>query len=196
MKTAAGNQPDQSEPVIGNTCLMTVLLSSVLVLSACGDEGMDPPAATGGQPAPVAERNDPVNGQPGTSATPSNAYTIGNKRYFFDVTDHTVEELQALLERIEEITEASPETFDELEVVMVLHGPDIGLFTQANYKQNRKLVDLAAKLDAFNIVDMKACETAMNSLGYKQSDIPPFIETVPYAPAEIERLQEQGYINL
>ena len=139
----------------------------------------------------TASRPDSAISPPATTG-----YYIDNKRYFFDVTDHTVEELQALLERIDEITEASPETFDELKIVMILHGPDIGLFTRSTYEQNQKLVNLAAKLDAINVVDMKACETAMDSLGYALTDIPPFIETVPYAPDEIKRLQQNGYINL
>lgn len=143
----------------------------------------------------------PVENYQGPSTIPAAGsggagYNIDNTRYFFDVSDHTVEELEALLVRIEEITDASPETFDRLEIVMILHGPDIGLFTRANYEHNRRLVDLAAKLDAFRVVDMKACEASMDSLGVNRGDIPAFIESVPYAPDEIRRLQEQGYINL
>lgn len=123
-------------------------------------------------------------------------FEIDNKHYLFDVNDHTIEELQDLLERIEEITEASPEAFDDLKLVMVLHGPDINLFTKKNYLENKSIVDLAAKLDAFEIVDMKVCDTAIDKLGFDRKEIPAFIESVPYAPDTMRSLQEQGYINL
>lgn len=173
--------------------LLSVGLS--LMLAHCGEADTQTPATTVSSKTTLAQQSpEPDNSFEAPAATTS--FTIDNTRYFFDVSNHTVDELHALLERIEEITEASPETFDQLEIVMVLHGPDINLFTEKNYRQNEKLITLAAKLDAFKVVDMKACETAMNSLGIDQSEIPPFIETVPYAPAEIQRLQEQGYINL
>ena len=122
--------------------------------------------------------------------------TIENKRYLFDVTQNTKEELKELLARIDEIMEASPEMFDELEIVMVLHGPDINLFTENNYTMNKELVDLAEKLDAFKVVDMKVCETTMDSLGVNNTELPSFIETVPYALDTINDLREQGYVNL
>ena len=129
-------------------------------------------------------------------ANGNNQIEIDNKHYLFDVTEHTIEELQDLLERIAEVTEASPEAFNQLKIVMVLHGPDIDLFTQKNYEVNKSVVDLAAKLDAFDIVDMKVCETAINNLGFNRNDIPAFIESVPYAPDTIRNLKQQGYINL
>lgn len=172
-----------------------VMLAGILTTISCSENDADQSSSiTNTGTGPTVNSNDGSE----TEKTPATTtgFTIANKRYFFDVTDHSVEELQALLERIEEITEASPETFNELKIVMILHGPDIGLFTQSNYEQNQKLIDLAAKLDAFNVVDMKVCETAMNSLGVNLSEIPPFIESVPYGPAEITRLQREGYISL
>ena len=123
-------------------------------------------------------------------------FNVGNKSYLFDVTDHSLEELEALLVRAEEITQMSSDDYDDLEIVMILHGPDIDWFTQQNYKQNKQLVDLAARLDAYDIIDMKVCETAMDSLGVERTEIPPFIESVPYSPDEMKRLLQEGYINL
>jgi len=195
MKTAVRNQQGTHRMIIKKTRFVFAVLAGILTMISCSENDAD-------QSSSIINTvtGQVVNNNTGseTAKTPAKTteFAIANKRYFFDVTDHSVEELQALLERIEEITEASPETFDELKIVMILHGPDIGLFTQSNYEQNQKLIDLAAKLDAFNVVDMKVCETAMNSLGVKQSEIPPFIESVPYAPAEITRLQREGYISL
>jgi len=57
-------------------------------------------------------------------------------------------------------------------------------------------VDLAAKLDAFNVIDVKMCNTMMNQLSVDKQEIPAFIEVVPYGPDEVEKLQEKGFIKL
>ena len=121
---------------------------------------------------------------------------LKNKHYLFDVTEHSLEELKDLLSRVDEVTEASPETFNDLEIVMVLHGPDIDYFTKKNYLKNKSVVDLAAKLDTVKTIDMKVCKTTMDSLGVERKEIPDFIETVPFAPETITHYKEQGYINL
>jgi len=121
---------------------------------------------------------------------------LDKSRYLFDVTEHSVEDLLSLLNRIDEIAESGQAGYEELDIVMILHGPDINMFTYQNYDENKPLVDLAAKLDAFNIIDMKVCETSLPVVGVLRQDIPPFIESVPYAPTEKKRLTNEGYINL
>jgi uncharacterized protein len=121
---------------------------------------------------------------------------IENKNYLFDVSDHSIEELEALLTRAEEVSQSQSPDFEDLEIVMIIHGPDIDWFTQKNYAHNQKLIDLAARLDAYDIIDMKVCEKTMTARGVDREDIPPFIEPVPYAPLEIEKRLNEGYINL
>ncbi len=36
------------------------------------------------------------------------------------------------------------------------------------------------------------CETWMAANGIDQADLPPFVDTVPYAPEEIRRLLDEG----
>jgi intracellular sulfur oxidation DsrE/DsrF family protein len=43
---------------------------------------------------------------------------------------------------------------------------------------------------------MKVCETTMKFHGVERKDIPKFIDSVPYAPVEIENRLRDGYINL
>ena len=43
---------------------------------------------------------------------------------------------------------------------------------------------------------MRICDTTMSSMGVERSEIPAFIESVPYAPDEIRRLVEKKHINL
>lgn len=121
---------------------------------------------------------------------------IENKSYLFVVKDHSIEELEALLIRAEEVSQSKPEDFEDLEIVMVIHGPDIDFFTNQNHENNSQLLDVAARLDAFNVIDMKVCETTMSMRGVERQDIPPFIESVPFAPTEIKQRLQDGHINL
>lgn len=121
---------------------------------------------------------------------------IENKSYLFDITDHSIDEFRALLTRAEEVSQIQSEEFGDLEIVMIIHGPDIDWFTQQNYERNRQLIDLAARLDAYDIIDMKVCESTMSARGVNREDLPPFIESVPYAPTEIADRLRDGYINL
>lgn len=137
-----------------------------------------------------------------TPATPSNIdvvenkLQIGNTRYLFVAAEHTPQELQALLERVDYITQSNTQAHDELDIALVIHGNNVDFFIQENYEQNKPLIDLAAKLDAFNVLDMKVCEWSMSQRGVSITDLPSFVDPVPYAPDEIKKLQTQGYINL
>lgn len=153
--------------------------------------------------APSAAKNDNSNSQnpdkkvtKNNTGTPQTQFNIGNKSYLFDVSDHSVEELEALLARADEIIQMPSDEYADLEIIMILHGPDIDWFKQQNYENNKRMVDLAAKLDANEIIDLKVCETAMSKLGVQQNELPSFIESVPYAPDEMKRLLNEGYINL
>jgi hypothetical protein len=133
---------------------------------------------------------------PAPASAVSPQFTIGNQRYVFDVSDHTPEELMAVLRRASEISQLSNPDFSDLNIALVLHGPDMAMFARRNYDQHKELVDLAARLDAFDIIDFKICETAMGQLGYSDDDFPAFLERVPYAPEELKRLKGEGYVTL
>ena len=101
------------------------------------------------------------------------------------------------LARLMDALEAS---FDEAlvrrePVVIVLHGEEAGIFTRQSYAENRTLVDRAALLDAYNLIDMRMCETWMSNNNIQKSDLLPFIDTVPYAPEEIRKLRTEGYLQ-
>lgn len=148
------------------------------------------------QNTPVVNTNVPANTAPIIEQNSVPQPEIENKSYLFDVSDHTIEELEALLIRAEEVSQTHPADFEDLQIVMILHGPDVDWFTHQNYEYNHKLVDLAARLDAYDVIDMKVCETTMQKRGVAKDDLPAFIESVPYAPVEIDKLLHNGYINL
>ncbi|MEE8054779.1 MAG: DsrE family protein [Gammaproteobacteria bacterium] len=129
-------------------------------------------------------------------SSPQPQVTIGNKRYLFDVSDHSPRELEALLRRAEDLAQSSDAENDQLDIALVLHGPDVELFTKENYDKYKDIVDLAARLDAFDVIDFKVCQRTITSRGLTDSDMPAFMELVPFAPDEIERLQAEGYVTL
>jgi len=172
------------------------LLFGILFLSACDQAEQAPvvtvaPAMT--ETETVLELTDPA---PTMHVQSDSQFTIGNKRYLYDISEHSIEELKLLLQRAEEITQAETNSLEDLKIVMILHGPDIGWFTLDNYDDNRELVDLAKRLDTFDIIDLKVCETTMENMEIDRNQLPPFIESVPYAPDEFIRLSDEGYTHL
>ncbi|MFT6190070.1 MAG: intracellular sulfur oxidation DsrE/DsrF family protein [Oleispira sp.] len=108
---------------------------------------------------------------------------------------HTLEELKKLLVQAEMIAndEAGSEYDTDKPISVVLHGEEIHAFVRSNYRNNKALVDLAARLDAFNVIEVKVCKRWMGANGIMESQLPPFIEPVPFGLGERERLQKAGY---
>lgn len=117
-------------------------------------------------------------------------------RYVLDVVLHSVEEIEQLLDKAEQLASKPRSANEPASIAMVLHGPEIDIFSIRNYEKYQSVVDRAAKLDAYNIIDVKMCMTAMRSRGIRNEDVPGFIELVPYGPEEIRRLQEKGFVKL
>jgi len=116
--------------------------------------------------------------------------------YVFSVTVSTAEQLDVVLNRAEDLRELfDPEQHSR--IAIVLHGDELQLFQKQNYSSNQSIVERARLLDEDNIIDIKACQTMMRVLEIEQDELPSFIEQVPFAPAEIERLQrEEGFTRL
>jgi intracellular sulfur oxidation DsrE/DsrF family protein len=119
-----------------------------------------------------------------------------SKGYVFSVTVTSAQELDVVLDRAEDLRSLfDPEQHSR--IAIVLHGNELQLFQQQNYSSNMSVVDRARLLDQDNIIDIKACQTMMRTLDIDQNELPSFIEQVPFAPAEIKRLQQQeGFTRL
>lgn len=130
---------------------------------------------------------------PAPLAAQDNARAPG---YVFSVTVSTQQQLDVVLNRAEDLRELfNPDEHGK--IAIVLHGDELQLFQKDNYQSNQSVVERARLLDQDNIIDIKACQTMMRTLDIEQSELPSFIEQVPFAPAEIERLQqEQGFTRL
>ncbi len=121
---------------------------------------------------------------------------VNAQGYVFDITVENEQQLEAILKRAEDLKgQFSPDQYGR--IALVLHGDELRLFQKSNYKKFMSLVDKARELDKNHLIDIKACQTAMDFLHIKKSDLPDFIEQVPYAPLEIDRLvREKSYTRL
>lgn len=116
--------------------------------------------------------------------------------FVFSVTVSSRQQLDVVLNRAEDLRELfNPD--EHSKIAIVLHGDELQMFQKDNYMSNRSLVERARLLDQDKIIDIKACQTMMRTLEIEQSELPSFIEQVPFAPAEIERLrQQEGFTRL
>ena len=118
---------------------------------------------------------------------------VQSQRLQADIALHTLSELQQLLEQAENIANGGTEYNTNEPIAVVLHGEEIKAFLRSNYRMNKSLVDLAARLDAFNVIDVKVCKRWMGANGIMPNDLPPFVEPVPFGAAERDRLEAAGY---
>ena len=120
-----------------------------------------------------------------------------NGKYLFSVTLHTRDEISSMLTRAEMLSKTLlSNKKDHAGIALVLHGPEIELFTKKNYDKNQQLIDKASRVDSCSVIEIKVCRTAMDDLDIKKKDLPAFVEIVPYGPDEEERLVEKGYTYL
>ncbi|MEA1889823.1 MAG: DsrE family protein [Pseudomonadota bacterium] len=116
--------------------------------------------------------------------------------YVFDVVVHKPDEMDKLLGRIEQLSSTITPNKNDPRLALVLHGPEIAFFTRKNYPQYMDIVDRAAELDKKGIIDVKVCDTMIRALDIDASELPDFVEHVPYGPSEVDRLIKQGFIKM
>ena len=129
----------------------------------------------------------------GIDLAPGQADTVPG-RTVLDISVHTVEELRVLFDRAEKLAGKLSSGNPEASIVLVLHGPEVEFFSKKKYDQYKDIVDQAARLDAYEIIDVKICQAMMEVEGVERDDIPAFIEQVPVGPAEVDRLVREGYV--
>ena len=111
--------------------------------------------------------------------------------YVLGVAVESGQQLEVVLTRAEDLRELfNPD--EHSKIAIVLHGDELQLFQKDNYAVNQSVVERARLLDQDNIIDIKACQTMMRILEIDQSELPSFIEQVPFAPTEIERQEREA----
>lgn len=149
-----------------------VVLFSVLALAvfAGGD-----PEVTGQQPFVILDDG-------------GNSPEIGG--YLARIQLNSPAEVEAALLRAEQIYLQGELAKDVGPVAFVLHGPEVAIFFRDNYSRFKPIIDLAARLSAFQVIEVKVCETRMGVLGRDRSELFPFVGTVPFGPREVQQLLE------
>ena len=122
----------------------------------------------------------------------ANLAAAQEQKFIAQLHANTPQELADLLDRAE-IWAKNSKTYPKYPIAIVLHGPEVNVFIKKNYQQYQSLVDQAAKLDAFKVVDIKICERWMGFNHIDRDQLPPFVDTVPFGPAEEKRLIIAGY---
>ena len=117
-------------------------------------------------------------------------------RYLVEIELHTEAELLSALRRSEQLLDEGILGVNSAHPVrFLLHGPEVRMLLLQNYARHKEVVDLAARLSAFGVVNIQVCETWMGGQRISKSELPPFIDTIPYAPAEERRLmREENYV--
>lgn len=174
-----------------------VVAPELVGTGSVSSELVDPELVGSGQVVPdVANKPAAVNEADETmaAAVPAAATEIITpSRFQARIEKHSAEEIYELLSRAEKIAAGRDEYSTKEPVVLVLSGEEIELFKRENYRNNKSLVDLAARLDAFNIIDVKVCTNWMSQRGIELTDLPPFVDNVPQADQESMRLEKDGY---
>ena len=116
----------------------------------------------------------------------------GGVRYVADIELQNSQQLIELLQRASQLLLDGVAAQDGIpEVSFVLHGPVIKDLLKQNYAGNLQMVNLAARLSALQVVEIKVCRTWMGLNDLEESDLQPFVVPVNLAGSEVERLREK-----
>jgi len=154
------------------TNLFTLLFTASVLLVAC--DNAQPPAQSA--PVPVVNKDGP--------------------RYVADISVHSVADMRSILNRADRLVNMPRASDQPANIALILHGPEIDFFNIDNYHRYRSLVDQAARLDAYNVIDIRMCETMMKERGLSKSKVPGFIDFVPDGEVEVKKLKQDGYAIL
>ena len=102
------------------------------------------------------------------------------------------DDLLSALRRAEAYYQAEGMNLDHPPVAFVVFGSPVAMFFKKNYQQYSEVVDLAAKLTALKVIDVKVCKYSFVKEGLDNKNLLPFVSTVPFGPDEVVRLIEQA----
>jgi len=105
---------------------------------------------------------------------------------------HRPAEVEQVLRWAEVYVEGIDRYPDFEPIKVILHGPELRVFDRKYYQQYKELAGLAARLEAFNVIDVQVCEVRMAGDGILMGDSPSSIESAPFGAAEEERLLKRG----
>lgn len=123
------------------------------------------------------------------------SHAAAQEKRYADVADYSKEQVLELLKNAETVFNQSPAGEISEPFPIVLHGSEIRLFNMSDYEQHKALVDKAAKLDAFGIVDIQICQTWMRYHSFSEDKLPRFVQTVENGVEKVQALKKAGYAS-
>lgn len=115
--------------------------------------------------------------------------------YVARILNDSPEEVANALARVEKLYTEGQLPQGAGPIAIILHGPEVEIFFKDKYDEYKKIVDLAARLSAFGVVDVRVCETQTGIMGRSRSSVHSFIGTVPFGPTAVKRLlDQQNYV--
>lgn len=117
--------------------------------------------------------------------------------YLVRIDQNKPEQVEAALLRAEAFYQKGLPFLSKLPpIALVLHGPEVEIFFRENYMRYKNIVDLAARLSAFEVVEIKICRTRLRFIEQDEKNLFPFVDTVAFGPDEIERLSnKEGFVR-
>ena len=171
---------------------LTALLISLSFAAHADEDLQEVSSSSGSENAAIAPVEAVQEGEVTAEVIPASTEDIP-ALFQARIQEHSADEMLALLQRAEKIASGQDVYRTREPVMLVLSGDEIELFKRDNYRDNKALVDLAARLDAFNVIDVKVCRHWTGQRGIELTDLPPFIEGVSSADQESKRLESAGY---
>ena len=96
-----------------------------------------------------------------------------------------------ILDRVDELFNSARQGERFAPVVFLMHGDEARVMFKSSYPDHKRVVDLAAKLSAFGVIDIQVCDYWLDTRKLPRSEVQPFVNFVPYAPKEKKRLIKQ-----
>lgn len=167
------------------------LIAAMLFVPIQASESVPSSGAGTGSPVaqPVSMPSKPVDNMDPPSPAATDREAGGG--VYIETTEASREDLEALFAGLEDAI--AGELIEQDPIVVVLHGADAGAFVRQNYARNKMLVDQAALLDSYGLIDVRMCTTWLVKNGFDAKDLPPYIDTVRYARDEVNRLVAEGF---
>ncbi len=115
-----------------------------------------------------------------------------SRSYLAEIELNTPEELELALTQAKK---ASDNEKLSKPIAFILHGSEVYSLLKPPYRNNKPLSDLAQKLTNDGVIHIQVCRGWLKHQNIPLSALPDFVDTVDYAPVEINRLiQDEGYV--
>ena len=114
------------------------------------------------------------------------------EKYLADISVNSPQELFDILTRADMLLESGWHSVEgSSPIIFLLHGDEARILFKQQYENNKEVVDLAARLTALNIVDIKVCDIWIEGNNLFIKDLQPFVGVANNAAAEADRLVSQ-----